>query len=222
MGYRTYIGEMPKREYNKIKSMTEEQLVEFYNIEKEISYNGEESWYKGVYEFGKELHEFGKYTDFSPPKKSLKPFFKNKQLMERYSDNDFYVVTKEFLAYVIESYQARIKDYYNKMVNPFFSDDNIFSPQSGFIDSIKKKYNFPNINIEFDFSKITQEQQNALHSMIEHVRSMKMEWTHMTPFHLDNGDAITLSWKYEYIIFELVKIYKTFDWKRKVMIYYGY
>ena len=71
---------MPKREYNKIKSMTEQQLVEFYSIE----VDEKNRWYKGVYEYGKKLYEFGKYTDFNPPKKSLKPFFKNKELMDKH------------------------------------------------------------------------------------------------------------------------------------------
>lgn len=49
-----------------------------------------------------------------------------------------------------------------------------------------------------------------------------MEWLRLTPYNLDEGDEITTSWKYEYSIFELVRIYKTFDWKNNVMIYYGY
>ena len=35
MGYRTYIGTLTKREYNKIKSLTAEQLIEYYKIERE-------------------------------------------------------------------------------------------------------------------------------------------------------------------------------------------
>jgi hypothetical protein len=44
----------------------------------------------------------------------------------------------------------------------------------------------------------------------------------MTPYDLNRDDEVTTSWKYEYAIFELVRIYKTFDWKKNVMIYYGY
>ena len=39
MGYRTYIGSMPKREYNKIKSMSREQLIEHYKLEVEEDEN---------------------------------------------------------------------------------------------------------------------------------------------------------------------------------------
>jgi hypothetical protein len=109
MGYRTYIGVMPKKEYNKIKSMTREQLIEHYKLknEAEENYIG-----MGVYDFGKGLYEFGKYTDFQPPKKSLKTFFKNKELNKYFTEeHDFNIVTKEFLAYIIESYKKRISDY---------------------------------------------------------------------------------------------------------------
>jgi hypothetical protein len=223
MGYRTYIGSMPKREYNKIKSMNEEQLKEFYKIENQ---EGEDYWYKGVYQYGKELYEFGKYTDFNPPKKSFKPFFKNKELMEKYEEYDFNIVTKEFLQYIIENYKEKISSYYNDMVNPFFGEkEESYSKDkpTNFLNSIKTEYNYPDNNYIFDFEKITQEEQNALFKMIEHIRSMRNEWKGWIPFNLENDTPeITNSWKYEYSIFELVRIYKTFDWKRNVMIYYGY
>lgn len=221
MGYRTYIGVMPKREYNNIKPMNEEQLKKFYGIENE---EGEDYWYKGVYEYGKELYCFGKDVDFNPPKKSMKPFFKDKKLMERYAESDFHIVTKEFLEYLIETYRKRVADYYNDMMTPFFGKSEDFGENpTTFLNSIKTKYKFPNNDIVFDFSLITQEEQNALFKIIEHIRTMRPEWTHLIPYDLNDGrDEITTSWKYEYGIFELVRIYKSFDWKKNVMIYYGY
>lgn len=221
MGYRTYIASMPKREYNKIKSLTKQEMYDFYNLK---SYFEGEEPYKGVSEFGEELYEFGKYTDFEPPKKSMKHFFKKKCLQERYEENDFYTVTKEFLEYVIEHYKKKISDYYDSMLSPFYNlNNNILTPgsPSEFLKSIKVEYGVKN-KYEFDFSKISYEEQESLFNIIEHVRSMRTEWACLTPYNLENGDAITTSWKYEYTIFELVRIYKSFDWKRNIMIYYGY
>lgn len=223
MGYRTYIGVMPKKEYNNIKSMTREQLIEHYKLQNET----EENYIgMGVYDFGKSLYEFGKYTNFNPPKKSLKTFFKNKELNKYFTEEqDFNIVTKEFLAYIIESYKKRISDYYNDMMNPFFGvKDSIITREkpSEFLNSIKRDYGIDKDNITFNFTKITQDEQNALWKLIEHVRSMRSEWTCLTPYDLENRDEITSSWKYEYGIFELVRIYKSFDWKKNVMIYYGY
>lgn len=222
MGYRTYIGVMLKKEYNKIKSMTRDQLIQHYNLNVE-----EDEGYLGmdVYDFGETLYEFGKYTDFNPPKGSTKTFFKNKELNKVFTyENELNIVTPEFLEYIIGTYEQRVKDYYNKMINPFLGKrDTMFESEnpSTFLNSIKTVYEESNKYI-FDFSLITEEEQTALFDIIEHIRTMRTEWTLLKPFDLKNGDEITKSWKYEYSIFELVRIYKSFDWKKNVMIYYGY
>lgn len=225
MGYRTYIATMPKREYNKIKSMTREQLIKHYNKENEVE---EDEYYfgMGVYDFGEKLYEFGKYTDFEPPKGSQKTFFKNKELNKYFTEeHDFAIVTPEFLEYIIDSYKKRVEDYYNKMMEPFFGkrvERFERDKPTDFLNSVDVEYSYPNNQYKFDFSKITQEEQNALWDVIDHVRTMRMEWIHTKPYDLTRGDDITTSWKYEYVIFELVRIYKTFDWKKNVMVYYGY
>lgn len=227
MGYRTYIGSMPKRDYNKIKSMTKDQLIEYYKIQRE-DYEIEEGYIgMGVYDFGEALYEFGKYTDFEPPKGSQKTFFKNKELNKYFTnEHDFAVVTADFLEYIIESYKKRVQDYYNEMMTPFFgkkNEERLYRDNpADFLNSIKTEYRYPKNNYTFDFSKITQEEQNALFDIIEHVRNMRTEWVNLTPYNLTKGSEVTTSWKYEYGIFELVRIYKSFDWKKNVMIYYGY
>ena len=75
---------------------------------------------------------------------------------------------------------------------------------------------------------ITVEEMGGIFELIDHVRSMAMEWgvtgwvNDSTPFDLNYDRELVSSWKYEYAIFNLVNLYKTFDWKRNVMIYYGY
>jgi hypothetical protein len=226
MGYRTYIASMPKKEYNKIKSMNKDQLIEHYKIER-LDYEIEEGYIgMGVYDFGKPLYEFGKCTDFEPPKGSLKTFFKNKDLNKYYTDeHDFNIVTPEFLAYIIDSYKRIVADYYNDMMSPFLGKQDSFRDRAkptDFLNSVQTEYGYPNSKHTFDFSLITQEEQNALWKIIDHLKTMRTEWTAMIPYHLTEGNQVTTSWKYEYAIFELVRIYKTFDWKKNVMLYYGY
>lgn len=79
----------------------------------------QEDWI-GTYDLVTELYEFGKYTDFQPPKKSHLPFFKKKCLKAKYDEYDFMTITPEFLEYIIESYSNMVADYYNKMLTPFF------------------------------------------------------------------------------------------------------
>jgi len=213
MGYRTYIGYMPKKTYNKIKRFTPDELYSHYNKTDEK--------YIGVYEYGTELYEFGKDTEFNSPKKSHKNFFTKKETQAKYEGYEFQIVTKEFLAYIIDSYNKRIQDYYNDMVSPFFGKELLTNP-SEFMNTIKRSGYFDKPNVTFDFTKITQEESNALYKILEHVRTFSPEWTYLTPYNLDSGEAITTSWKYEYSIFELVRIYKSFDWKKNQMYYYGY
>lgn len=131
MGYRNYIGTMPKSKYNKIKSLTPEQLYDFYGKK------GEDR-YIGVYEFGEELYEFGKYVDFDPPKSSMKNFFKNKELQSQYEEDDeLYVVDKEFLEYIISNYTEKIKKYYKEMLEPFFDEN---KDPCEFLNTIKRTF----------------------------------------------------------------------------------
>lgn len=223
MGYRTYIGSMPKKEYNKIKSMTRHELYGFYKESKKLENDTPDDFYLGPYDFGNTLYEFGKYTDFQPPKGSMKSFFKKKETKEHYNDEDeLYLVTKEFLAYIIETYNNKIKKYYNDMMLPFLDVKGRFPEKESFLDSVKTDYGYENDKYTFDFTKITDEQQTALYKIIQHVRDFRTEWTCLTPYNLEKGDEITGSWKFEYGVFELVRIYKSFDWKKNVMIYYGY
>lgn len=221
MGYRNYLGSMPKREYNKIKSLTEQEVYDFYELKSEFP--GEKP-YKGVYQFGPKLHELGAYVDFEKPKKHIKPFFKNKETQKVWGkEHDFFVVTPEFLKHIIEHYRSKVEKNYRDMILPLFPNHNgLHAPQGSLMREVKTNYSFNESTYEFDFSKITIEEQTAIFNIIQHVKGFALEWMHLTPFNLENGDSITTSWKYEYNILELVRIYKHFDWKRNVMIYYGY
>lgn len=220
MGYRNYIGVISKEEYDKIKNLTTEELYKMKNEDPEDGY-------VNVREFSKELYEFGKYCDFQT-KKYVKPFFTNKELNKRYnSDGELYIVTKSFLEKIIENYTEKIRKYYLEMLTPFFEGVNNTVPCE-FLNTVKTEYSFPNNKHTFDFTKITPEQQSALFKIIDHVRSFSMEWgiasyfKEMKPYDLKDGsEVITTSWKYEYGLFEIIRIYKSFDWKNNIMIYYG-
>ncbi len=205
MGYRTYIGQMPKRDYNKVKSLDLKALHE--------AYGHEFSFYKQT----KELYEFGKYVDFDPPKGSTSPFFKKKEVKEQHEDYNPLVVTKEFLAYVINKYRQHVIDYYNDMYAPFLDSESML------MKSVKPEvYKDGDIQYTMDFSQVSTAENIAIKKCLDHVREFRAEWVCLTPFDLDEGDSITKSWKFEYNVFELVRIYKSFDWKRDVMVCYGY
>ena len=57
--------------------------------------------------------------------------------------------------------------------------------------------------------------------LTNYARNMAMEWR-INPFNLKLDEKeIVSSWKFEYSVFELVRIYKDFDWENDILIYMG-
>ncbi len=213
MGYRNYIGSLSKREYNKIKRFT---LKEVFDYKGEIldEKNPDDNGYVGPYDMVDQKHfELGKYVD-KFPKKLFKSFFKNKETQKNFLvDHDFYVVEKEFLLAVIERQRDYIRSHYKTLLDPFFGDKG--ETKAAFMS---KKEN-----------PITDKELTAIYLLLDHVRSMGLEWgvtswfPDQVPYNAQEGSEETVSsWKYEYAIFQLVQLYNNFDWKRRVMVYYGY
>jgi hypothetical protein len=212
MGYRNYIGSLPKKEYNKIKNFSLKEIYEYKNEEwSDDPYDM--PGYVSVYDIAYNQHyELGKYVD-SFDKKFFKPVFKNKETQKHFvEEHDFYIVQPEFILHVIEHYTKLVKDYYKNLLNDFYDGD---KPKAEFMTSKD--------------SPITEQEMSSIYLLIKHARDMALEWgvsgwfEDTLPYDVDlSNSRLVSSWKYEYEIFELVKIYKTFDWKRNVMIYYGY
>lgn len=227
MGYRTYINSIPTEFYEKVKVMTRKELHILVNGDDEEV--DEDDYYVGLYDLGKELHGFGKYVEFGD-EKFYSPFFTNEETQKYYlEDHDCWKVEKEFLAHVIDHYSEIVRGIYRDMITPFWGENG--RKPDEFLNKIESKVDYDSDNFKtnhtIDFTDITQDQQNAIKAMIDHTRSMGSEWgltfmDKMRPYELDKREEITSSWKYEYAIFELVRIYKEFDWENNVMYYHGY
>lgn len=209
MGYRNYLASLPKKEYNKIKGFS---LQELYDYKGKILTEDFSEDYIGVYDIAHTTHyELGKYVD-SFPKNYFKSVFKNKETQKHFTqEHDFYLVDREFVKILIEYYTEKIRTYYKEYLEPFFDEDKIKS--------------------EFMITKgtpLTEAEISGTYKLIDHVRSMALDWgvsgwfKDQLPYSLDPEKDMVTSWKYEYAIFNLVLLYRTFDWKRNVMIYYGY
>lgn len=204
-----YIGYIRKSEYNKIKKMSKSELYAF---------KGEDmkDGYVGTADFVTKLYDFGKCVDFVN-NNELIPFFKDKELQKDYDEDcELYIVNRDFFEKAIDNYRTKIRKYYTDMVTP------ILRNECEFMKSAKLHYD-DDMN-EFhtiDLSDISEIQQNALYNMISHIRDFSMEWTHLTPYDLNDGPEVTKSWKYEYAIFELIRIYKSFNWNKNLLVYFS-
>lgn len=211
MGHRNYLSVVPKKTYNKIKNLSVEEFKEYYN------FNGDDFFAdRSLFSF--DIYNLGD-TDFIPNKKLIKKFFKKNELNEFFdnSDMEFKLTSPEIIKDIIVFYEDKIKNYYNKMVMPFIENDEL-------LRTVKTVYSWKVDGDKhyIDLTKLTDEQHIQLYQIIQHVKGFRSEWVNMKPYNLsDETTTISTSWKYEYAIFELVKIYKTFDWKRHYLIYRG-
>ena len=176
MGYRNYIGRIPKEVYEETKEMAEIDLLKKYGGE-DYKQDPEDTIFVPYRNLPvEELYECGKYSD---DRANLKRFFSEK--MEYESDTEFWLGSKELLIEIINNYKKKVTSYYQEM---FDSED-----------PTKSK---------------------------DHFRNMLSEWT-LNPLNMDEeSPAISDSWKYEYQVFELVRLLKTFDWDNYVLFYYGH
>ena len=211
MGYRNYLGSLPKREYNKIKGFTLQELYEYKGEEWSDDPHNRDG-HVGVYDVAYNKHyELGKYVD-EFDKKLFKPVFKNKETQKHFlEEQDFYIVQQEFMLNLIEHYTKLVREYYENLLKDFYEDKRL---KDDFMNSKDSP---------------TEKEISSIYLLINHVRDMAIEWgvtgwfKDTVPYDIDLSKlSVVGSWKYEYAVFELTRIYKTFDWKKNVMIYYGY
>lgn len=220
MGYRAYIGKITKSQHKILTSMGVDEIYKYYGQDRK---NDD---YVGPSDICKDLFEFGKYWDFEVPNEYLSPFFINEKSHKHWnSEQKLYLATKEVIEFVIDFYKKEIQKQYREIIIPFYDLDR--SPcASDFLNSVKHSYTEKGENYNFDFSKITQDEQNALFKMIENARAISKEWIftigdyEIIPYTLKQGKNVTTSCRYEYCIFDLVSIYKTFNWKKDLLCYY--
>lgn len=142
-----------------------------------------------------EIHDLGKYIEFAEDIKATgHPLFSNEETREETEEYDIYVIGKEGFIKLIDIYKNYIIKHYTSMLTDDDEDDySIFEPKTA-----------------------KEKQEN-------HIKSMIREWQTGTSINIsDKREAITHSWKYEYIIFELVRKLKIFDFENKAILFYGW
>lgn len=153
----------------------------------------------------KELCEIGKSWDFDDEKMTSR-FFTHE--MDWESDMIFNIGSKEFLKEIIENYRQKIVKYHRDLWETV------------------KDLTTQELR-EFKLKRITNSKMDEndikIREFQSYFREKLAEWDDLRPYYLDDElDSITSSWKYEYVIFELVRIYKTFDWENNLLIWAGW
>lgn len=194
MGYRHYFYSVPKTQIDEIKQCkTNNEFCDWAEAKGyEVGRYEGEEPHCSVYKIGKEIYEFGKYVDWA-----------------------FKMQEKNESIFGSEELKQRYVDYQPVLCS---QEDFVFA-----INTYKQ-------NI-IDYYKGLLEEDKATKIPIEqkckyHIESKLSEWENgfgICPIDTDlKRETINRSWLYEYAIFELVRVYKTFDWENNTLVLLGW
>lgn len=205
MGYRHYLYAIPKKQVAEIQlCKTNDDWCNFaenYGYKVNVDYYDDGSRWFSPYKIGTELYELGKYSEIGFKLESERPsLFTSDELKERYSDYGFALLTKDDFKAVIEAYQQKIVKWLQSLLSV---DERIC-----FSDELTKE--------QYQFETLKQEVQDK-------IDSWSGKYFGISPIDLDESrERITGDWSYEYAIFELVRVYKAFDWENNDLVLVGW
>lgn len=194
MGYSHRFHKIPKNEICEIKTL--KTAAGLYDWAKYHGYhvyepNGNEDGYFALYDLGKCIYDFGKDVDWA---------FVMQQSNDSLFDSD------------------KLKAYYEDNQPVICSANDFLTAINSYKQQIIKYYKSLLVKTEYDSQTIEQKQQY-------HIRRQLREWENdfdYQPIDTDPAnDRICQSHCYEYAIFELVRLYKTFDWEHDAIVLLG-
>lgn len=125
MGYRNYLYIANKKDVNKIRNMTKEELWEFHG-QKPIDDEPFPYWGDVLDKIGaEEALELGKYIDYQDKLKPfLKPFFRNKEIHQNYNeDSEFLIAKPEILQTLATIFKEKVQAHYQDLMQEKSSDE---------------------------------------------------------------------------------------------------
>lgn len=200
MGYRHYLHAVDKNLIEKIQKCTtnEEWCDRAASLGYKVDYEatGDGTGYFPPHSIGTEIYGLGKYSEIgSWLENNRTQLFTTEELKQRYEDYAFVLLSAEDFKLIIEAYVRKITDYFQYLLDP--------KPD-------------PILNNKIDKEKLWEHTiQNKLESW------QRVKFAPVLDLNLDNP-CITRSWEYEYAVFELVRLYKTFDWENNALVLMGW
>lgn len=203
MGYRHYFYKVKKEDVDKVKNLSLKEVCE--NFSKKDEYCEWVSIYDVIEQ--ECIFEFGKlYWDDTVERINATGtrLFNDNEVIDYFADNDFFVVGKAGIEKAIEIYIEKINTWLQSLLNE------------------ERQAIYKN-NRKLALKDLKPEDVNMA-EVISSIRSKVFEWNNdwRSVVNLDlNSSDITDSYFYEYQIFNLVHIYKTMDWEKDTILFYG-
>lgn len=195
MGYRHHIYEVDKGLVEKIRACkTNGEYIKVCaeNFPEYSRDEDEDDDYFPIYDLGKELFDFGKY-------------YENADKMYEHGDSLF---SSEELREAYQDYNPIVLDKSGLRCAIEWQKERVRSIYSDLLNekSALNKY----------------DDRSQLERLQAHARGY-LFWWGVNPCDLDESkERLASSWLYEHTIFDLVRIYKTFDWDSKCLVFLGW
>lgn len=205
MGYRHYFYKVPKSEVDTVKSMNFNELLEYA---KQHGVDCEDDWVPfSDDEFMNKtcVFELGKlYWDDTADRiyAAGKPLFEKPEVQDVFCDYDPFVVGKDGIKKAIEIYTEKVLDWFKSLAKP---------------GCVPEKVD-PLFRLKPD--------ELNLEEVCRAVSDKISRWSNvfgLIPYNMDEDHSYIInSWLYEYEVFELVRLYKTIDWDKYTILFFGY
>lgn len=192
MSYRNYIAVVDKESLDKIRGLSYDEVKEKYGDEGYIS----EYTFKDNGIDIKRILEIGEIVSYKENETKLKeclsPVFSDNKINEVLNnDSEFMLGNKKLLENIIEVYRKTVVEYYTDIQN---------------IDKIRKMRFDPTVDhLDYFLTKCKNK-----------VSEFSEKW-----FVSDSDNILHYTWQYEYDIFNLIYILKTFDWNKNYLLWIG-
>lgn len=220
MGYRTNLYIIEKKSLEKLQNISKRQLYKQLQDKIEEGYLSKTNILnhfnaKKIFELG------GFYT--KEIEEQLQSVFTDPALIQemKTTETDFREMDKEGIKVIVEYLRKEIHSFYLKQKQLsktliFLRDKVLSKNQKNIkIEDLKKEIK-KNHGDEYKFF-------NAIESNVSDKVSKELIWNSEYgggPYDFEEQE-LTDSWKYEYAIFELVRLYKTIDHKNYSILYIG-
>lgn len=196
MGIRYYFSALPKSDTESIKLC--KTNADFINWAKSNNYaiteDDNEEPFAELFDFGETLYCIGRGEDWlTEMQANGNSIFSDDALKKKYEHYSPVIFSQSDFLDVIHNLRRMISEYYESLLDDSAEDED----------------------------NLTPDQRRRLH-----IQTISKEWSDTVkrlPFNTDfEKPCIVDSWMYEYSIFELVRIYKTFDWTNSNIILIRY
>ena len=214
MGYRANLYLIDNEYLEKLKKTSKKYLWKALDVEDDFLYRNDLLEHFGA----KNLYDLGEPDYGNRLNKFKKRLLKSKYLHEKYNDqSEMMILEKEGFEELLKVIHEKNYKYYKKQEKTTKTIVNLVENILSSKNKTIKKKDIENI-IKKDF-KDDYDFYNSLNSLKNGINSMVWEWEKdARPYSLE-GESLTSSWKYEYAIFELLRIYKSIDWENNTLIY---